>query len=89
MPATKLSRKLFNPDRQKQTFDGVVAELMARKQIKTQAQLAPQLHMSESMLSRRMKSGDWKAAELWRLIYVLEPTPDDLMRMMVNPAKTS
>lgn len=82
MPATKLSKTLFNATKQQQAFNDTVAVLMARKRIKTQAQLAPRLHMSTSQLSRRMTGGGWTAPELWRLIYVLEPTQEELVRMM-------
>lgn len=82
MPATKLGKSLFNAARQKQTFDDTVAVLMARKRIRTQAQLADRMHMSASQLSRRMTGGGWTAPELWRLIYILEPTQEELVRMM-------
>lgn len=82
MPATKLSKRLFNPAKQREEFNQVVCVCMARKRIRTQEQLAEQLHMTPSALSRRMTSGGWKDVELWRAIYVLEPTPEELVRMM-------
>jgi len=82
MPATKLTRALFNPARQQKELCTVIRICMARKGIRTQNELGTLLHLAPSQISKRMHSGGWSAEELWRLIFVLEPTPEELLRMV-------
>lgn len=73
----------FNPRGQKEAFDTVVRVCMARKNIRTARALAPMLGMDERMMSHRLR-GDtqWTLSDLWRLIHVLEPTPEEIVQMM-------
>lgn len=82
MPSTKLTRALFNPRRQNEVTCDVIRELMATNHVRTQAQLAERMRMTPSQLSKRMSAGNWSAAELWRIVYELHPTPEQLLRMM-------
>lgn len=82
MPATKLSKALFNPQRQNEETGQVIRELMVANRIRTQEQLAGRIRLTPSQLSRRMTSGGWSGEELWRIVYELKPTPEQLLRMM-------
>lgn len=82
MPATKLTRALFNPVRQNESTCNVIRELMAEHRIRTQAELADRLRLSPSQLSRRMSEGGWSGEELWRIVYELKPSEAQLLRMM-------
>lgn len=82
MPATKLTRALFNPVRQNEETCNVIRELMAENRIRTQAELAERLRLSPSQLSRRMSEGGWSGDELWRIAYELKPSDTQLRRMM-------
>lgn len=83
MPATKLGRTaIVNPVKQRETFNTFVRIGMARKQIRTQEQLAVRLGMDRSVFNKRMLHGRWKYEELCRLFRVLELSGEEVAQMM-------
>ena len=78
--------KIFNPVKQWEVFNRYVRMAMARKDIRTQSQLAALLGMERSVVNRRLNSGGWSVEEAWRLIRVLEIGAGDVAVMMASAA---
>lgn len=74
--------KIFNPMKQWATFNRCVRAAMARKDIRTQGDLAELLGMERSVVSRRLNNGGWSMEETWRLIRLLGIPAEDVAEMM-------
>lgn len=73
----------YNAAKQRDMFNRTVRVCRERKGIRTDSELAARIGMSAQVMSQRISGrSSWKISELWRLIRVLEPTPDELALMM-------
>lgn len=74
--------KIFNPVKQWAVFNRTVRTAMAKKDIRTQGDLATLLGMERSVVSRRLNNGGWSMEETWRLIRLLGIGAEDVAEMM-------
>ena len=73
----------FDARRQRDAFMHTVRICMARKGITSQRQFAGMLGLDETILSKRMHwVSKWTLDDIWRMIHILEPTPDEIIQMM-------
>ena len=87
MPATKLGRRIDNPIKRREAFNRLIDINMARKGVRTMAQLADLLGMDRASLSKR-RSGEsrWTYEELCRLFRLLEFSPAEIAEAMGSAA---
>ena len=76
--------KIFNPVKQWAVFNRCVRAAMAKKDIRTQGDLAALLGMERTAVSRRLNSGGWSMEETWRLIRLLGIPAEDVAEMMAT-----
>ena len=74
--------KIFNPMAQRRVFNRCVSVAMARKDIRSQTDLARAMGMSRSSLNKRINHGGWSDTELWRLFRVLDFTAEEVAQSM-------
>lgn len=74
--------KIFNPVKQWAVFNRCVRSTMARKDVRTQGELAELMGMERTVVSRRLNSGGWSMEEAWRLIRLLGIDAKDVAEMM-------
>ena len=80
MPRVKLGTP--TPAQQLEAFNKTVKKAMVEQDIEDYTILALRLGMDPQAVRRRMRDGNWKVQELWRMVRVLKLTAEQLAVML-------
>ena len=80
MPRVKLGTP--TPAQQLATMNKIIRKAMVDQEIEDRTVLAMRMGLDPQVARRRMRYGNWKMEERWRLVRVLQLTPEQVGVML-------